>query len=94
MSQSKKLVREFKGALTGALAGFLYRSLRGEKSRANKIKNQASQMAPSVAKEFEKLEKIVNKSKADAQKAISKLPPEKRAEIERMTKHFESKHIK
>ena len=51
-------------------------------------------MAPSVAKEFEKLEKIVNKSKEDAQKAISKLPPEKRAEIERMTKHFESKHIK
>ena len=49
MSQSKKLVREFKGALTGALAGFLYRSLRGEKSRANKIKNQASQMDPSVA---------------------------------------------
>ena len=93
MSQSKKLVREFKGALTGALAGFIYRALRGEKSKANKIKNQASQMDPSVAKEFEKLQKLVDKGAAEAEKTISKLPKEKRDRIEKLAKAFESKHI-
>jgi len=94
MSRSKKLVREFKGTLAGALAGFIYRSLKGDRSGANKIKSAAISLAPSVEASFRDLEKSVAQHAKDSEKRIKKLPADQQANIRRLAKKFESKHVK
>ena len=94
MSRSKKLVREFKGTLTGALAGFIYRALKGDRVGANKIKNAAIDLAPSVEASFRDLEKSVAQHAKNSEERIKKLSPERQAHIRRLAKQFESKYVK
>jgi hypothetical protein len=94
MSRSKKLVREFKGVLSGALAGFIYRHLKGQTSQANKIKDAAVALDPSVERHFQDLQKHVEKQVKDTQKTISRMSPEDQKDLERLGKKWESKHLK
>tara|TARA_B100001250_G_scaffold360030_1_gene337290 strand:+ start:59 stop:343 length:285 start_codon:yes stop_codon:yes gene_type:complete len=94
MSRSKKLVREFKGTLTGALAGFIYRALKGDRAGASKIKNAAVKLDPSVQKHFDDLQKHVQKQMKDTERTISKMSPEDQKDLARMAKKWESKNLK
>jgi hypothetical protein len=94
MSRSKKLVREFKGVMAGALAGFIYKYLKGDRSGAARIKDAAVDVDPHLEKQFDELEKSIEKTAKVTDKHVKHLDPERQKDLKRLAQKWESKHSK
>jgi hypothetical protein len=94
MSRSKKLVREFKGVLTGALMGFIYKALKGDRSGAAKIRDAAVDIDPHLEQQFDELEKSIEKTAKVTAKHVKHLDPERQKDLKKLAKAWESKYSK